>query len=112
MIKKTSVIGLIFLFIFISLATPAYCDTAIKKLGRGVCNVITCPFEILEQIQNVNNSDGPMAAATYGVLKGIAMTIVRAGVGTYEVATFIIPFPKDYQPILKDPEFFFEEMNW
>ena len=111
MLKKIVIVGLIFLFV-VSLTTPAHCDTAVKKLGRGISNIITCPLEIIEQVKNVNNSDGPMAAATYGVLKGLGMTVVRAGVGLYEAATFIFPFPKYYQPILKEPEFFLEEMNW
>jgi hypothetical protein len=40
------------------------------------------------------------------------MMCVRAVVGVYEIATFPIPLPKGYGPILKDPEFFFEEMIW
>ncbi len=111
--KRILALGLIFLFVF-GFTTSAYCaeNNAIKKLGRGICNVITCPFEITEQIQRVNNADGPYAAATYGVLKGVAMIGVRAIVGAYEIATFPIPFPRHYEPILKDPEFFFEDMNW
>ena len=109
--KKIFVIGLIFLIV-ISLAMPAYCDDPLKKLGRGICNVITCPFELFLQSSRVNNSDGAMAALTYGILKGVAMTGLRAVVGVYEVVTFPIPVPKNYGPILKDPEFFFEEQNW
>ena len=108
---KSIISGLIFLFL-VSLADLAYCDTALKKLGRGLCNVITSPFEIPEQTQRVNNSDGPMAAVTYGFLKGVVMTGVRAVVGVYEIATFPIPFPRQYKPILKDPEFFLEDMVW
>lgn len=110
--RKTLVlIGLIFLLIFYP-ASFAYCDDAVKKLGRGICNVVTCPFEVLEQIKRTNNTDGPMAALTYGVLKGVGMTGLRAVVGVYEIATFPVPVPKDYKPILTDPEFFFEEKNW
>ena len=93
-------------------ATNAYCDNALKKLGRGLCNCITFPFELFEQIKRTNLSDGPMAAMTYGLVQGIGMMGVRAVVGVYEVATFPIAFPKHYAPILTDPEFFFEEKNW
>lgn len=98
--------------IILSFAVPAYCDDALKKVGRGVCNIITCPFEFFAQIQKVSNSDGPFAGVTYGAAKGVGMTLVRAVVGVYEVATFPIPLPKHYEPILKDPEFFFEETIW
>ena len=111
MAKKILLVAIIVLII-LNLSSPAYCDNAIKKLGRGACNVITSPFEIIEQTKRVNNSDGPMAGFTYGFLKGVVMTGVRAVVGVYEIATFPIPFPKNYKPILNDPEFFFEDMNW
>lgn len=112
MIKKVILLGLI-LAISLVLASPAYCgDTFYKKLGRGLCNIIMCPFEIPEQMSRVNSSDGPMAGLTWGLVKGVAMTGVRAVVGVYETVTFPIPLPKDYAPILKDPEFFFENMNW
>jgi putative exosortase-associated protein (TIGR04073 family) len=93
-------------------AAPASCDPALKKLGRGICNMLTFPWEMVEQVKRVNVSDGPFAAFTYGILKGAVMTCTRAAVGVYETATFLIPFPKDYKPILKDPEFVFEDMNW
>ena len=99
-------------FLILAMAVPAYCDDAMKKLGRGICNALTFPLEIPEQINRTNNSDGPMAAMTYGLLKGVAMTGLRAVVGVYEIATFPIPFPKGYGPILTEPEFFFEEKNW
>lgn len=110
--KKLILITLLLASFVLICSTPAYCDDALKKLGRGLSNVVMCPFEILLQIARVNNSDGPMAAASYGVLKGVGMTGLRALVGVYEVATFPIPLPKYYKPILTDPEFFFEEMNW
>ena len=47
-----------------------------------------------------------------GVLKGVGMSCLRLGVGAYEIVTFPFPMPKDYAPILKDPEFMFEEANW
>ncbi|MCX5686721.1 MAG: exosortase system-associated protein, TIGR04073 family [Candidatus Omnitrophica bacterium] len=111
MAKRFVLIGVIILLVA-SFAMPAYCDDSLKKLGRGVCNIGTCPVELFLQTSRVNNSDGPMAAFTYGVMKGVAMMCVRAVVGVYEVATFPIPVPKNYEPILKDPEFMFEDQNW
>ena len=109
---KKILIALLVPAIVISLATPAFCDDALKKLMRGVCNVITCPLELLEQIKRTNVEDGPLASGTYGVAKGVGMIAIRAIVGAFEIATFPIPLPKHYGPILKDPEFFFEETNW
>ena len=109
--KKLAFLVMI-LILVAGFVTPTYCDGVVKKLGRGICNVITCPFEISEQISRVHKENGPMAAVTYGLLKGVVMTGVRAVVGVYEVATFPVPVPSDYQPILRDPEFFFQDVGW
>jgi putative exosortase-associated protein (TIGR04073 family) len=109
--KRFIVLSLVILSI-LAMTKDAYCDDALKKLGRGLANCFTCPIEILEQVKRVNNSDGPMAAFSYGVLKGVGMTVVRAAVGVYETVTFPFPLPKEYKPILTDPEFFFEGTNW
>jgi putative exosortase-associated protein (TIGR04073 family) len=109
--KKLIAISLLALMILTS-AVPAFADPVTRKLGRGICNMITFPWEMVEQIQRANNTDGPFAAFTYGIVKGLVMSCTRALVGVYETATFIIPIPKDYKPILKDPEFFFENVDW
>ena len=84
----------------------------LRKLGRGVCNVVTFPFEIPYRIGQTNRTDGPFAAMTYGVVKGVVMTGLRAVVGVYEVISFPFPLPEGYKPILADPEFFFEGQEW
>ena len=110
--SKRCFITALILMLALSLAAPAYCDDAAKKLGRGLCNLITFPLEVPEQITRTNNDDGPMAAMTWGVIKGISMTCIRAAAGVYEVLTFPIPVPKDYKPLLTDPEFFLEDKSW
>lgn len=111
MAKRVIVIMLILLSLF-SLSDTAYAGDAVKKLGRGFCNVATFVFELPLQVSRVNNSDGPMAGVTYGAAKGLAMMLVRAYVGAYEIITFPFPVPKDFKPILTDPEFMFEEQIW
>jgi len=111
MSKKIFALSIISLFI-IMLATPAFCDGPLTKLGRGISNVLTCPLEVPEQTSRVGDSDGPVAGWTVGILKGVQMTIERAAVGVYEVATFMLPYPKDYQPILKDPEYFLQDSSY
>jgi len=95
-----------------SFASPAYCDDMLKKLGRGFCNLVTFPLEVPEQIQRTNIDEGPMAAMTWGPIKGISMMCVRAAAGVYEIVTFPFPIPKDFKPLLTDPEFFLEDKSW
>ena len=107
MIKRSISITLVLLFL-IAPATPAFCDGPATKLGRGLCNIVTSPFEVINQTTRTNESDGGFAAATVGVLKGVGWTLGRAFVGVYETITFILPWPDDYGPILRDPEYFME----
>lgn len=120
-------VAVIVLIVFVSVAAPlSFAETAAsgvvhsqpkmgvsndgawKKLGRGVCNTLTFPFELPNQISRTNRTDGPMAAFTWGLIKGVGMTGFRALVGVYEMISFPVALPEDYKPILTDPEFFFD----
>ncbi|MGB2600124.1 MAG: exosortase system-associated protein, TIGR04073 family [Candidatus Omnitrophota bacterium] len=81
----------------------------IEKLGRGVANVLTCPFELTKGIGDIKDEYGMFAGLTWGILQGTYNIVKRAVVGVYEIATFPIPFPSDYKPILTDPEFFLQK---
>ena len=105
--KKSVVVILAFLLIF-GLTMPAYCAGPITKLGRGFSNLLTFPCEVPWQIEQAGKQNGITAAWSYGILNGIFMAGVRAVVGAYEVATFPVPFPGNFEPILTDPEFFFK----
>lgn len=111
MMRKLFVIAVV-LSLIVSSASPAFCDGPTTKLGRGICNMVTFPLEIPEQISRVNNSDGPFAAGTVGVIKGLGWAVGRACVGVYEVITFMFPMPKNYKPLMDDPEYFFENSNF
>ena len=84
-------------------------DGMLKKLGRGIANVFTCPLEVAKGVGDANYESGPVAAMTYGLISGFYKTGVRFVVGAYEIVSFPIPFPKNYEPILDDPEFFLSE---
>ncbi len=104
--KKIIVCYLMF-SILIGAASPAYCNGPVEKLGRGFSNTLTFPCEIPYQISQSNKQNGLTAALSYGVLNGIFMAGVRALVGVYEIVTFPIPAPGGFDPILENPEFFF-----
>ncbi|MDD3906323.1 MAG: exosortase system-associated protein, TIGR04073 family [Candidatus Omnitrophica bacterium] len=109
--RVISIALVVFLFAF-AFVPSGYCDDPVKKLGRGLCNIGTFPFELCLQTSRVNDTDGPMAACTWGILKGLGMSGIRLLVGVYETVTFPIPQPKNYAPILTDPEFMFQDQNW
>ena len=110
MARRTILIVVAVLLLTAAFTSPAYCNDPVKKLGRGICNCFTFPLELYTQVAQVNNDFGLFSAATWGILKGLGMSAVRLAVGAYEVVTFPIPIPRDYMPILTEPEFYGEDM--
>ncbi len=70
-----------------------YLEGSVRKLGRGVASIAFCWAEVPIKIWDVDNEEGGIAALTYGVIKGSAWTVMRAGTGVAEVLTFCIPLP-------------------
>ena len=108
---KRLIVILVIFVLFLSLSPELFADNAAKKLGRGVANVATCPFELAKSMGETNEESGIFAGMTWGVFEGLVGTVKRAAVGVYEVATFPVPLPSQYKPILKDPEFFLDDQQ-
>ena len=107
---RIRIIILVSISIFFSniiLLNSAYADDCLKKLGRGVSNMVLGLVEFPAGIQSVGEESGPVAAVSHGILKGLGRSILRITCGIYETATFLIPIPKAYKPILTNPEFIF-----
>jgi putative exosortase-affiliated protein, TIGR04073 family len=83
----------------------------LKKLSRGAANIFTCFFELPSQMYKQYTRDGFFSMASYGVVKGLSLVVVRAAVGVYEVATFPVPIPSEYEPILTEPEFMLDDFQ-
>ncbi len=56
-----------------------------------------------------NEAEGVASGLTKGAVVGIFNTVVRAFAGVYEIATFPVPVPQGYEPILDDPKFLAKE---
>ncbi len=93
--------------IILSLAGPAYCGGPLKKLGRGISNILTCPFEIPNRIHKAYKSSGFCGVITRGIMEGCIMMGYRGLAGIDETVTFYKSGSEDYEPIISDPEFFF-----
>lgn len=74
------------------------------KLGRGICNVLSSPVEILYRMGEIGKHERWPIAVTGGAFKGAVYVVVRAVVGVYEIVTFPFPVPEDYVVIL-EPDF-------
>ncbi len=96
---------LIVLMIFQGLAASfAYADDMWVKFGRGFANIISCPAEIPVHMAEMGKTERWPIAAFGGGLKGVFYTLARAVAGVYEIVTFPVPVPRNYEPVMK-PEF-------
>jgi len=95
--------------IFMNVASPCFAQGDViekmgKKLGRGIVNVATGWIELPKNIYDTSVESNPFIGITFGMIKGVGMTVIRTGAGVYDVATFLLPIPGDYVPVL-EPEF-------
>lgn len=65
----------------------------VKKLARGVVNVLIGVGEIPIEIAQTDENEGLLQAVSYGTLKGICFFVLREVVGVVDIGTFFAPLP-------------------
>ena len=94
------------MLLVVSFLTPAvYADNALTKLARGVTNILASPVEFLFAIFNASDEKGLAYGIAVSPFVGLWKMTKRGAVGVYEVATFPIPIPRYYKPVLEKPNF-------
>jgi len=82
---------------------PAWAQHPIDKAGRGITNVLTCWIELPKQTHLGTQESNAIVGTGRGLVKGLSLTLLRAGLGVYEAVTFFIPYPggfaSPYEPI-------------
>jgi putative exosortase-associated protein (TIGR04073 family) len=77
-------------------------EKALTKFSRGVTNVATSPGEFLTQMPTaMEQSPDYLTGFFVSIGRGIGYTLLRAGAGIYDIATFPFPGKTDYKPIMK-----------
>jgi putative exosortase-associated protein (TIGR04073 family) len=74
------------------------------KFARGATNFATGWIEVPKQIYLVGQHEGWLMGSFRGPIDGLGMFVARTVAGAYEVLTFPLPIPPQYQPMLK-PEY-------
>ncbi len=106
--KKVLALVVIAVMVF-SLAAPAFAKTPSDKLARGIGNVATGVLEVPQTIgQEWKKSNNAAVGIFCGLFKGIAQAVARTGSGLWDVITFPLALPKDYEP-LYHPDYVFDE---
>lgn len=99
-------ITMILLGLTLTLASVSYGDDRMgtqiqRKFARGVANTFTGWVEMPKQVY-LKTVGGPLILGTVqGVVEGVGMSFVRTTAGLYEMATFPIPVPWYYEPLLE-----------
>ena len=88
-----------------------YAQGATRKLGRGIANVATAPLEMIRTPYFVSQRDGGVAGVTVGIVQGMWASLLRELAGVFEVATFMVPIPSKFEPLMS-PEFIYAHGDW
>jgi putative exosortase-associated protein (TIGR04073 family) len=73
-----------------------------RKLGRGISNFLFASSELPDTVCKINKTEGNVAAAGYGVVRGLGRSTARHFTGLYEIFTFAAPTYHDsYRPVLR-----------
>src|SRR5215470_5380112 len=98
--RRTAVVALA----VVLLATPAFAQTAVRKLGRGLAAMTAGFLELPGNMVKETHERGPAEGIPLGFAKGLGMIVPRTLVGVYEFLSAPFPAPAGYRPILQ-PEF-------
>jgi putative exosortase-associated protein (TIGR04073 family) len=72
-----------------------------RKLGRGISNFLFASSELPDTVCKVSKTEGNVAAAGYGIVRGLGRSTARHATGLYEIFTFASPtWQNSYRPVL------------
>lgn len=92
----------------VSQEVKAVFEKIATKLVRGLVNFTTGWVEVPKQIYLVGRHEGWATGALRGPIDGFGMFIARTLAGAYEVLTFPLPIPPNYQPMLQ-PDYVWQQ---
>ena len=105
--KVKILITILLVLMVINITSACYAQDMARKLGRGIGNILTGWIEVPKNIYDTSVESNVFAGLTLGTVKGVGKTVMRTVIGVYETATFPLPVPEDYKPII-EPEFVIE----
>jgi len=91
------------LFTLILLSPAAWAGDPMTKLGRGLGNLVTAPLEYPIHFAAAWQQANPFVTVVNGISYGTVMTVARILGGAYEIVTFPIPIPQNYDPLMNPP---------
>lgn len=106
---KKAIPILLIAVLILSFSSAVYAKTPSDKLSRGVANVFSGFLEVPRTMgEEWKISKNAAVGLFAGFFKGIVLGVVRTGSGLWDVLTFPIAVPKDYEPLYK-PDYVFDK---
>ncbi|HLD69595.1 MAG TPA: exosortase system-associated protein, TIGR04073 family [Candidatus Omnitrophota bacterium] len=84
--------------------------TPVRKLQRGFLNVVLSPIEIAEQMSVEERRSLVEPTWAFGFMRGTAYMVGRTLIGIYEMLSFPLPLPANYEPVV-EPEFLWQHFE-
>lgn len=84
-------------------AEMAQKNTAIHKLQRGFVNIALSPVEVSAELAKEKKVDSAVPSWGTGILRGSFYAVGRALSGVYDIVTFPVPIPQNYESLV-EPE--------
>lgn len=106
--RKMVILLLVGIILSALFSLSAYAQNAPRKLGRGLANIATGWLELPLEIGRKTADKGEIAGIFVAPFTGFFKALGRTLAGVYDVATFIIPLPAGYKPLI-EPEFVLQE---
>lgn len=88
-------------------AGTALAGNPLSKLGRGLTNIVFSFMEYPTNIQKAADRRGAASGFFEGLAAGTYYMVGRTLAGVYDVATFLVPLPAGYKPLMK-PDYVFD----
>lgn len=76
-------------------------DKMQHKLGRGFANLFTGVVEIPKNVSREWRRSDPATGIIVGGVKGIGYFGTRLAVGAFDIVTFPVPVPANYEPLMQ-----------
>ncbi len=76
-------------------------NTAIHKLQRGFVNIALSPVEISAELHKEKKVDNALPSWATGFFRGSFYTVGRALSGVYDILTFPLPVPANYESLVE-----------
>jgi len=74
--------------------------TALRKLQRGVINMVLSPIEISHELHKEKRVAAYLPSWVSGLGRGSMFMVGRALSGAYDLLTFPVPLPSGYEPLV------------